>query len=177
VFLKLVSENAFLGFQGDILFAGLDARRDKVFVHTCAHVVVRSLGHAFFVDTRSSLCKRILKLLKARVNLEDGTFSLNFLLIKGPDLLFHVLQVNLLLVNSLVSVVVLFLNLSKLDRHFTNLLRIVLLGRSIVCRVKQRVHVNEATRAIVDLKLFGHHLFKVGRRFCHLIVTVIPIKY
>jgi hypothetical protein len=135
VFLKLVSENTLLGFQGDILFAGLDARRDEVFVHTCAHVVVRSLGHAFFVDTRSSLCKRIRQLLQSRVNLEDGTLSLDFLLIKSPDLLLHVLQVNLLLVNSLVSVVVLFLNLSQLDRHFTDLLRVVLLGRGIVCRV------------------------------------------
>jgi hypothetical protein len=144
VFLKLVSKNSLLGFQGDILLAGLDTRRDEVFVHTGAHVVVRSLGHAFLVDASGSLGKGILKLLEARVNLEDGTFSLNFLLVEGPDLLLHVLQVNLLLVNCLVGVVVLFLNLSKLDRHFANLLSIVLLGRGIVCRVKEGVHVDEA---------------------------------
>lgn len=115
MFLKLVSQNTFLALQGDILLGRLDPRRDEVFVHTADHVVVTGLGHALFVDASGSLSEGVLELLEARVDLEYGTFSLNFLLVEGPDLLLDVLKVNLLLVNSLVRVVVLFLNLRQLD--------------------------------------------------------------
>ena len=115
MFLKLVSKNSFLALQGDILLTRLDSGRDEVFVHTADHVVVASLGHALLVNASGGLSEGVLELLEARVDLEDGTFSLNFLLVEGPDLLLHVLKVNLFLVNSLVCVIVLFLNLRKLD--------------------------------------------------------------
>lgn len=104
----------------------------------------------------------ILELLKAGLNLVDRAFSVNFLLFESPDFLLDLLKVKLLLVHHFVSIIVLFLDLRKLNRDFSDFLSVVLLGSGIVGGVEKGVSFNKASGSIVNFKLLSHDLFKVA---------------
>ena len=151
-----------LGLKRDFLFGRTNAGSDEVLLHALEHVSVRRLSHHLFVNFGVRLLKSVLELLLTGLHLVDGSFGVDFLLFKSPYFLVYLLKVKFLLVDHFVGIVVLLLNLRELDGNFTDFLSIVLLSGSIVGRVEEGVSLNEASRSVVNFKLFSHDLLKVA---------------
>jgi hypothetical protein len=83
--------------------------------------------------------------------------SLDFLDVELVDLFLYLLKLLLLLVSHFLGLVVLLLDLSKLERDFSNLVLLILVGSRVICWLKKSGSFHVFRSTIIDLKLLGHH--------------------
>ena len=93
--------------------------------------------HFLLVNLVVGLVEADRKLLEALLVVSNGTLNLGFLDIEAGDLLTDAVVLLLFDGDLLLGLIVLFLDLSKLYRHFIDLLLLVLSGSSVVSWVKQ----------------------------------------
>ena len=67
------------------------------------------------------------------------------------------LKLLLLLVSQFLGLIVLLLDLSKLERDFSNLVLLILVGGRVVCWLKKSGSFHVFRSTIIDLELLGHH--------------------
>lgn len=82
--------------------------------------------------------------------MEYGSFGSLLLHAETLDLLLDLLEVLLLGIDELLDVVVLLLDLTQLGRHLSDLVLVMLHGRSIVCRLQKRVLLHKLARTVVQ---------------------------
>lgn len=111
-------------------------------------MLVRMLAHGLLGDLLPAVLQGRVQLLEARLDFEDGTFSLLFLNGDLRDVLLKLFQLFLLLLDLLLRFVVLVLDNAQLHRDFSNFILLVLVGSRVVAGFEQRVRFDEALRAV-----------------------------
>lgn len=136
--------------QAGVKVTGLDLGGDEIFLHPVEHVQVGGLVHVLLGDLALGVVKSFSQLLKARLYLENGAFSLGFLCLHGNDFLLDLLKLLLLGDDHLLGFVVLFLDLAKLGGDLTDLFLIVLESSGVVRGLEQGVALDELFGAVVN---------------------------
>ena len=135
---------------------GLQLTGNKVFLHTLKHVVIGARVQPLSVNLILSLLQALSELGQSLLVVGDGPLDVGLLDLKTHDLLADAVVLSLLESDGLLGLVVLFLNLRELARHIVDLLLLVLGCSSVVRRLKQRIHLLELRRTIINLILLLH---------------------
>lgn len=95
--------------------ASLDLVSDEILLHSLQHVQVGALRHSLLVRLVAGLGQTGLQLRQALLVVRNGTLDLSLLQVKAGDLLADAVVLELLESDLLLGLVVLLLDLGKLD--------------------------------------------------------------
>ena len=122
------------------------------------HVRICTFSQSFLVNFCFCLSNCCCELLQSCLVADHWRFSQLFLLFSVCNLFFDNVKLVLLSLHHLFRVVMFFLDLSELGRHFINLICSVLVSGRVVCWVKDSVHLNKSVGSIVNSKQIYKYL-------------------
>ena len=153
----LTIENLRLVSKGGLKICSLNFASNEILLHALKHVEICATRHLLLVNLVVGLVEASGKLLESLLVVLDGAFDLLLGNREACNLFSDPIVLLLLERDKLLSLVVLLLDLLKLNRHFINLLLDVLVSGGDIRRLQKSVHLLELVGSVVDLEFLLHH--------------------
>ena len=150
-------ENLRLVSKGGLKICSLNFASNEILLHALKHVEICATRHLLLVNLVVGLVEAPGKLLESLLVVLDGAFDLLLGNSETCNLFSDPIVLLLLERDKLLSLVVLLLDLLKLNRHFINLLLDVLVSGGDVRRLQKSIHLLELVGSVVDLEFLLHH--------------------
>ena len=153
----LTIENLRLVSKGGLKICSLNFASNEILLHALKHVEICATRHLLLVNLVLSFIKADSQVTKSLFVKSDGALDLGLLELKAGDLRPDAIVFQLLERHKLLGLVVLLLDLLKLNRHFIDLLLDVLVSGGDIRRLQKSVHLLELVGSVVDLEFLLHH--------------------